>query len=214
MRLHRLQPAMTDWITGALERSGYLGIFLLMVAENAFPPIPSELIMPFAGFTASRGDLQLPLVILAGSAGSVSGAYLWYIVGRALGADALKRVAERRGRWLTLSPGEVDQAVEWFSRRCGRAVFLGRLVPTVRTLISVPAGIAEMARGRFLLLTSLGTAIWSGMLAIAGYVLEGRFADVERYTNPISTAVAVGIAAWYVWRVVTFRSRVPPPVAG
>jgi membrane protein DedA with SNARE-associated domain len=201
---------MTDWITRALERTGYPGIFLLMLLENVFPPIPSELIMPFAGFTASRGDLQLPLVILAGSAGSVAGAYLWYLVGRFLGHERLKHFAARHGRWLTLAPDEVDHAASWFSRHCGRAVFFGRLVPTVRTLISVPAGIAEMARGRFLLLTSLGTTMWSSGLAAAGFVLEDRFSDVERYTNPISIAVAAGIAIWYVWRVITFR---PHPAA-
>ena len=207
---------MTDWITRALERTGYPGIFLLMLAENVFPPIPSELIMPFAGFTASRGDLQLPLVILAGSAGSVAGAYFWYLVGRLLGLDRLKGFAARHGRWLTLTSGDVDRASAWFSRHCGKAVFFGRLVPTVRTLISVPAGITGMARRRFLLLTSLGTALWSSGLAAAGFLLEERFSDIERYTNPVSTAVVAGIAIWYVWRVVTFRPHPParPPLPG
>jgi membrane protein DedA with SNARE-associated domain len=199
---------MSDWITGFLERSGYLGVMLLMFAENVFPPVPSELIMPFAGFAAARGDLQLPLVILSGSVGSVAGALFWYWIGRRLGLDRLKRWSERHGRWLTVSPRDVDSASEWFERHCGKAVFVGRLVPTVRTLVSVPAGVSAMPMGRFLLLSSLGTAAWSSLLATAGYLLRDRFEDVERFTSPISTAVLVLIAAWYLWRLVTFRRAV------
>lgn len=199
---------MSDWITAFLERSGYLGVMLLMFAENVFPPVPSELIMPFAGFAAARGDLQLPLVILSGCVGSLAGALFWYWIGRRLGLDRLKRWAERHGRWLTMSPRDVDSASEWFERHCGKAVFIGRLVPTVRTLVSVPAGIASMPIGRFLLLSTLGTAAWSSILAAAGYVLRDRFEDVEQFTRPISTAVVVLIGAWYVWRLVTFRRAV------
>ena len=99
-----------DWITGIVDRTGYLGVALLMFAENLFPPVPSELIMPLAGFAAARGDLSLPLVLAAGVAGSLAGALFWYWIGRKVGADRLKRWAGRHGRWLTLSPGDVDEA--------------------------------------------------------------------------------------------------------
>ncbi len=135
---------MFDWITGIVDRTGYLGVALLMFAENLFPPVPSELIMPLAGFAAARGDLSLPLVLAAGVAGSLAGALFWYWIGRKVGADRLKRWAGRHGRWLTLSPGDVDEADAWFDRHGVKAVLLGRLIPAVRTLVSVPAGLAAM----------------------------------------------------------------------
>lgn len=196
---------MFDWITGFVARGGYLGVFLLMLAENIVPPIPSELIMPLAGFTAARGQLGFVAVVIAGTAGSVLGALFWYRVGRRLGAERVKRFAARHGRWLTLSPADVDRAIARFGRRGATAVFFGRLVPTVRTLISVPAGIAGMPLPAFLAWTTLGTGLWTALLAGAGYLLQGQYGLVADYLDPVS-AVAVGlIAAWYLYRVVTFR---------
>jgi membrane protein DedA with SNARE-associated domain len=197
-----------DWITGFIEQSGYLGLFLLMFVENIFPPIPSELIMPLGGFTAARGDLHIALVIIAGTLGSLAGALFWYYVGRWVGAARLKRWAARHGRWLTLAPNEVDQANAWFDRHCGKAVFFGRLLPTVRTLISIPAGIAEMSLPRFLLFSTLGTAIWTGLLAGAGYLLEAEYRKVAEYLNPVSDAVVAILVLGYLYRVATFRRRV------
>ncbi len=111
-----------DWITQAVERSGYSGIFLLMLAENLFPPIPSEVIMPLAGYISARGQLTFVGVLLAGAAGSLVGALFWYAVGRWIGADRLKRFAARHGRWLTLSPTDVDRASAWFARHGQTAV--------------------------------------------------------------------------------------------
>src|SRR3546814_87088 len=153
----RRQPRrqrMFDWITGLVEDGGYLGIATLMLAENLFPPIPSELIMPLAGFAAARGDLNILLVVASGAAGSLLGAVFWYAIGCWLGRERLKRWAGRHGRWLTLAPDDIDKACAWFDRHSAKAVFFGRLVPAVRTLISVPAGIAGMGRRRFLLYRS------------------------------------------------------------
>src|SRR5687768_13383192 len=105
---------MFDWITAIVERTGYLGIALLMFVENVFPPIPSELIMPLAGFTAARGDLDIVLVVVAGTAGSLLGATLWYGVGKWIGPERLKRWTAAHGRWFTVSPDEVDRASKWF----------------------------------------------------------------------------------------------------
>jgi membrane protein YqaA with SNARE-associated domain len=135
---------LIDWIVTAIERTGYLGVFLLMLIDNVFPPIPSEVIMPLAGFAAARGQLSLIGVFLAGTAGSLSGALVWYGVGRWLGRERLRRFATRHGRWLTLSPAEVDRASAWFARRGGLSVLIGRVIPGVRSLISVPAGVAGM----------------------------------------------------------------------
>jgi membrane protein DedA with SNARE-associated domain len=206
---------MFDWITGFVVRSGYVGVFLLMLAENVVPPIPSELIMPLAGFTAARGQLSLIPVILAGTAGSLLGAVLWYIVGKRLGLERLKHLAARHGRWLTLSPDDVDQADDWFGRHGAKAVFFGRLIPTVRTLISVPAGIAGMPLRSFLAWSTLGTGLWTALLAGAGYLLQSQYQRVSDYLNPVSTVIVVLIIGWYLYRVVTFRTgeREQPPEA-
>lgn len=201
---------MFDLTTRLIEKSGYLGIMLLMFAENLFPPIPSELIMPLAGFAAARGDLNVALVIASGTAGSLAGALLWYCIGRWIGCERLRRWAARHGRWFTIGPGEVDEARAWFDRHGGKAVFFGRLIPAIRTLISVPAGLAEMPVGRLLLYSALGTAIWSSALALAGYLLEDQYQAVSAYVNPVSNVVIGLIAAYYLYRVATFGRRRSP----
>jgi membrane protein DedA with SNARE-associated domain len=198
---------MFDWITGIVDRTGYLGVALLMFAENLFPPIPSELIMPLAGFAAARGELSVALVVLAGIAGSLAGALFWYWIGRKVGADRLKAWAGRHGRWLTLSPGDVDRADEWFERHGGKAVLLGRLIPAVRTLVSVPAGLAGMPLLPFLLWSGVGTALWTGLLAAAGYLLEDQHQKVAAWLNPASNVVIGLLALGYLYRVATFKPR-------
>jgi membrane protein DedA with SNARE-associated domain len=200
---------MFDWITGFVGRSGYLGVFLLMLAENVVPPIPSELIMPLAGFTAAQGQLSVILVVLAGTAGSIFGALLWYYVGRSLGAERLKRLAARHGRWLTIHPDDVDRAKAWFDRHGSKAIFFGRLVPAVRTLISVPAGISGMPLASFLAWTVLGSSLWTGLLAGAGYILQSQYRLVADYLNPVSTIVVVLMVACYLYRVMTFQAHHP-----
>ena len=198
---------MGDWITNLIERMGYVGIALLMFLENLFPPIPSELIMPLSGFTASRGNLNIVGVILAGTVGSVAGALFWYHVGRWVGDDRLKRWADRHGRWITMTARDVEKADRWFDRHCHWAVLIGRLIPTVRTLISIPAGIFEMSLRRFLIFSTVGTLIWSAALAGAGYALGSRYETVSRYLGPVSTGIVVLIAAVYLYRVATFKPR-------
>ena len=132
---------MFDWIVGWVESRGYLAIALLMLVENVFPPIPSELIMPLAGFAAAKGTLNILGVVAAGTAGSLAGALFWFWVGYSIGPDRLKTFSRRHGRWLTLHPSEIDSARAFFDRHQGSALFFGRPIPTVRTLISVPAGV-------------------------------------------------------------------------
>ncbi len=131
---------MFDWLTGWINETGYVGIAGLMFLENLFPPIPSELIMPLSGYAASHGKLTMPGIVAAGSLGSLAGALFWYGVGRWLGGARIRAFAARHGAWLTMSPDDVDKANRWFCRHGGIAVFIGRLVPAVRTFISVPAG--------------------------------------------------------------------------
>lgn len=197
---------MFDWITGLLEGGGAFAIAALMLLENVFPPIPSELIMPLAGFNAARGGTPLWLAILAGGAGSTLGAWFWYAIGRAYGSARLHHLVARYGRWLTLTPSELTRAEGWFARHDRAAVFLGRFLPTIRTLISVPAGLARMPVGWFLAYTAIGSFIWSGGLALAGYLLEGGYEAVSHRIDPLSNAIVLGIVALYLWRVFRWRT--------
>lgn len=191
-------------VAESLAHAGYFGIFLLMVAENLFPPIPSEMVMPLAGFLAAQGQLSLPGAVAAGMAGSVVGALFCYWVGLRLGQDRLRHLAARHGRWTTVTPQDVDAASAWFDSNGGRVVFLGRMVPAIRTFISVPAGVARMPMATFLGLTAAGRAIWSVALAAAGYLLESQYTRVADWVNPVSTLVVVALAVWYLSRGLGF----------
>lgn len=195
---------MFDWIIELIERGGYAGIAALMFLENLFPPIPSELIMPSAGYQAAQGQLSLIGVVLAGTAGSLLGATFWYAVGRIAGEDRLKRWVSRHGRWLTLTPADIDKADDWFDRYNVWAVSLGRLLPTIRTLISIPAGLFEMRLGPFLFCSAIGTVLWSTALAIAGHALGDNYRVVSDYLNPVANVI-IGVAVIaYLYRIVTW----------
>lgn len=197
---------MFGWIADLISRTGYLGIALLMFFENLFPPIPSELVMPLAGFDAARGELNVVGVVAAGTVGSVLGAVFWYYVGKLVGAERLKGWAGRHGRWLTMRPEDVDEVDSWFDRHCGKAVLIGRLVPAIRTLISIPAGIFGMSLPRFLLFSTLGTVLWNTLLTAAGYALESRYAAVAEYLNPVTTGIVAIIVGYYLYRLATWKS--------
>jgi membrane protein DedA with SNARE-associated domain len=195
-----------DWIVSLIDKTGYGGIALLMLLENVFPPIPSEVIMPLAGFSAAKGTLSFPGVVLAGTIGSLAGATFWFVVGRWIGPKRLKKFAARHGRWLTMHPDEVDQARAFFERHQGIALFVGRLIPAIRSLISVPAGVNCTPLATFLLWSSLGTALWKLLLAGAGYLLESQYEKVEQWLNPVSNVVFAALALWYAYRVIRFRA--------
>lgn len=196
---------MFDWALSVMEANGYLGIFALMVLENVFPPIPSEIIIPVAGYAAANGTFHIALVILVASLGATVGATLWYVVGRVFGITRLCALSARYGRLLTLAPHDIDAAAEWFTRHGRKAVLIGRIIPTIRTLISIPAGIARMPVLEFLFFTFIGSFIWTAGLAIAGYILEQNAAAASHWLNPVSDAVIVLIVLLYVYRVITFK---------
>ena len=196
---------VASWVEGIVQSTGVFGIAFLMFLENVFPPIPSELIMPLAGYTASQGEANIVLVIIAGSIGSLAGAFLWYLVGLWIGEERLKNLADRYGRWMTVSRDDIDKADNWFDRHGHKAVLIGRLVPTVRTLISVPAGLSEMRWPTFLLYSAIGTAAWTALLALLGFWLGSQYDQVSTWLDPVSLGVVALIAAYYVYRVVTFR---------
>ena len=193
---------MVEWIIAVITSSGYVGIALLMFAENLFPPIPSELIMPFAGFVAARGDLHPVGVVVAGVAGSLLGAIPWYLAGRWLGGERLKRLADDYGRWLTASRYDLERAEDWFNRYGWLAVLLGRLVPAVRTLISVPAGMTHMPLAPFIVCTTIGTLLWTCFLTGAGYLLESHYDRVAEWIDPIAKGIVGFIVVGYVYRFI------------
>jgi membrane protein DedA with SNARE-associated domain len=193
---------MIDWITGLMNTLGYAGIALLMFLENVFPPVPSEVVMPLAGFTAAQGGLSLVGVIVAGAAGSLAGALAWYYAGKIYGAERMRDFARRYGCWITVSPEDIDHATNWFNRHGRSAVLIGRLVPGVRTLISVPAGISGMGLLPFLLYSTIGTVGWTALLAICGYILRGQWSTVGSYISPVSTILFVALALLFAIRVV------------
>lgn len=198
---------MKDWMTDLIVEHGYLALVILMLLENVFPPIPSELIMPFAGYAAAQGDINVIGAVIAGSTGSLLGALGWYAVGRLLGSERSKRIARRHGRWLTISEADVDRAQQWFDRYGGVAVCIGRLIPAVRSVISVPAGIARMPLPRFLLWSSLGTVVWTALLTALGYLLGTRFTEVEAWLQPVSWAIVAFAVGGYLFRLYRSRAR-------
>ncbi len=188
-----------------MDGLGYVGIALLMLAETVFPPIPSEVIMPLAGMQAGRGSLSLAGVIAAGTAGAMAGNVFWYAVARRVGVDRLHGFIDRHGRWLTLDWSDVDRGRHLFSRGGSLFVCFGRMVPTVRSIVSVPAGLLAMPFPRFFAWSLAGTLGWTALLAGAGASLGARHDAVSRVIGPFSLAIIVAIAVWYAWRVATWR---------
>jgi membrane protein DedA with SNARE-associated domain len=198
---------MNEWIVNTMNSLGYLGIGLLMFLENLFPPIPSELIMPLAGYTASLPNTQLQLVpsIIVGVIGTVLGAFPWYFAGSLLGAERLERLMDRYGKWIGISGKDVISSKQWFERYGTRGVLFGRLVPVVRTLISIPAGIAQMPLAPFVIYSTIGTAIWTTFLTGAGFLLGKNYTLVDDYLGPVSKIVlailVVGAIAFIATRI-------------
>lgn len=196
---------MTEWITDLIAQLGYVGIALLMFLENLFPPIPSEVIMPMAGFTAAGGELSLAGVLIAGTVGTLAGALFWYFVARRVTEERLCRWLERHGRWLTLAPGDVARVQKRFRGNQRWAIPVGHLIPGIRTLISIPAGLFAIGLFRFIILTSAGGGVWTSALGLAGFALGRRFREVEAYVGPVSLAIMAVLAAYYAYRVATYR---------
>lgn len=192
---------MSEWILSVLRSGSYPGLVALAALECVFPPLPSELIFPLAGYLAQQGDLGLVASIVAGTVGSTVGAIPLYMLGHRLGQERLERFVEQRCRWTAVSVSEVRRAGDWFERHGGAAVLLGHFVPGLRSLISIPAGIRHMPMWRFLLYTALGSAAWIAALVGLGYVLGAQFTDVERWLDPVTWLVVGGALAWYLWRV-------------
>lgn len=194
---------MDNWIIQIIERLGYIGIAILMFLDNVFPPIPSEVIMPSAGYTASRGQLQIVGVIIAGSIGSILAAAVLYAIGRKISRSALFAWVDRYGKYLFIQSKDLEKALNWFERYGHRIVFFGRMIPAVRSLISIPAGMSRMPFGKFILYSSLGTVIWTTFLACVGFYFgenqELMFTIMHR-VGYIILAITLLFCAWWLYR--------------
>ena len=200
---------MEQWITEFMEAYGYFGILLLIAIENLFPPIPSEVILTFGGFMTTTSELTIFGVVLAATLGSLIGAILLYGVGRALSAERLEAIVVRYGAILRLKPEDIRKADAWFDRYGPWAVFFGRLVPVVRSLISIPAGSSGMRFTTFLLLTTIGSLIWNTALVGVGAAVGASWSTIVHYMDLYAYIVyallALGVIAAVAWYV---RNRV------
>lgn len=197
--------AMTDWIIQTISNWGYAGIFLVMLAESIFPPIPSELIIPFAGFAAANGDLNVFGVLAAATIGAVVGMLPWYFAGRLFGLDRVCYLADRFGRVMAFNADEIDIAVGWFKRFGPVIVLFGRLIPLIRTLISIPAGLSRMSLPVFLLASTTGALIWNTFLTMAGYILHENYEVIEVVLDPLSYVVLALVVVLYLLKVITWK---------
>ncbi|MCI0385660.1 DedA family protein [Streptomyces sp. CNQ085] len=183
---------LANWATGLMEALGAPGAGLAIALENLFPPLPSEVILPLAGFAAGRGDISLFGALLWTTIGSVAGAFLLYWAGALLGRERTLAIA---GRIPLLKPSDIERTEAWFSRHGTKAVFLGRMVPVFRSLISIPAGVERMPATTFLTLTALGSLLWNTLFVLTGYALGENWHAVSDYVSMYSKAVVAVIVA-------------------
>ena len=200
---------MTDWIIRLIEDAGYLGVGFLMFLETVFPPIPSEVIMTVAGVGAAKGNIDIAGVIAAGTAGAMLGNYFWYLAARVIGIDRFRPFIQRWGRYLTLDWHEIEKAEKLFGTQGWAIVFFGRMLPTLRSLISIPAGLLQMRLSTFVIWSTIGTAGWTALLGLAGYAAGKTVDQVDAIVGPIATAVIVLIILGYIWRLIRWQGDRP-----
>jgi membrane protein DedA with SNARE-associated domain len=186
------------WVQDVIERLGAVGVALLVVLENVFPPIPSEIVLPFAGFVAQRGDGSVVVMIVAATIGAVVGALILYGVAAIIGPERLSAFIARFGRWFGVKPADLVRAEQWFDRHAVAAVLLGRCVPLIRSVVSVPAGFRRMNIVPFVLYTALGSAIWNTALIGAGAILGDQWERVEPYVATLQYVVIAAIVVLVV----------------
>lgn len=199
---------MENWITSFMEQFGYWGIFLLIALENVFPPIPSEVILTFGGFMTTHTNLTVLGVIVVATMGSILGAVILYGIGYLINVDRLEAIIDRYGKYLRVKKEDIRKADAWFERYGYWTVFFCRMVPLIRSLISIPAGMAKMKFGLFLLYTTVGTLIWNVILVSVGAALGDNWEQfvefMDVYSNIAYAVIGLGIVvALYFW----IRSR-------
>lgn len=194
--------SLTNWVTDVVERLGYLGVAMLVALENVFPPIPSEVVLGLAGYTASRGEAWVVGMIIAATVGSVAGAWITYGLSAAVGPVRLRAIIIRYDHWVGFNESDLDGAESWFDRRSNSAVLVCRCVPLLRSLISIPAGFRRMPMGAFTLYTLVGSLVWNSVLVTVGYLLADQWEKVLDVTEPFQTIVVAVIGALVIVLVI------------
>jgi membrane protein DedA with SNARE-associated domain len=198
----------TSFLPDLIRDYGYIGLFLLMWFECYLPIFPTDVVMPLAGMMSAKGQMSLAGVIAAGAAGSIMGSITWYSVARALGYDRFKALVTRYGWLTTVSAHEVDRVQGWFARYGVWVIFVGRFLPGIRLLVSIPAGLTAMPFLRFIALTIAGTGLSTTILTTAGWLLRDHYDQVERYVGPFTTLlIATLLVVWLVRMVLNLRAR-------
>lgn len=194
---------LSNWVSDVIEAIGYLGVALLVALESIFPPIPSEVVLPFAGFYAGKkGTVEVVGMILAATAGSVVGAWVLYGIAAWIGPVRLRGFVVKRGRWFGVKERDLDRAEAWFDKRANAAVLLGRCVPLVRSIVSIPAGFRHMPIVRFTVYTAIGSLMWNIALVSAGAILGARWEEVGDVVAILQWLVILVIGAvvgWFCW---------------
>ena len=185
---------LASWVQDVIERLGAVGVALLVILENVFPPIPSEIVLPFAGFVAQRGDGSVVVMIFAATVGAVVGALVLYGIAAVIGPERLAVFVARFGRWFGVKPADLVRAEQWFDRHAVAAVLLGRCVPLIRSIVSIPAGFRRMSMAPFLLYTALGSLVWNTALIGAGAILGNQWERVEPYVATLQWVVVAAVA--------------------
>ena len=203
-----------ETIQNIIRTLGDIGIVLVMAVENIFPPIPSELVMPLAGFMAREGTFNIWLVILTGMLGSVIGALVLYYLGAWANETVIRRFVRRWGRYAFISESDLDVSLGYFNRYGEVVIFFGRLIPLVRSLISIPAGMNRMPLPKFLFFTMLGTTLWSAFLSFMGWILQANWelvvGYIEQYQRVVLVLIALAVLAFIYFRIVAPRlARTP-----
>ncbi len=191
---------LVGWIVGVIDAFGAPGVAALVAIENVFPPVPSEIVLPFAGFVIGQDGGSVWVMVLAATVGAVIGAAVLYELGRAWGLDRTRRTL---ARLPLVQAEEVDRAIDWFHRHGQGSVLLGRCVPLIRSLVSLPAVADGMPRLRFLVLTTVGSLVWNAIWVWAGYLLGSRWRQAAQYSdiiNYVLIAVVVVVVARFVWQ--------------
>jgi membrane protein DedA with SNARE-associated domain len=207
--LSDLFALLGSFALSTISTFGYGGIFFLMMLESMVLPVPSELVMPFAGFLIEKGSFSFPYVILASTLGSITGSLIFYYIGKT-GGHAL---VERYGKYVLINHDDVKKTEAWFSKRGDLTIFLARLVPVIRHLISLIAGIGKMNVKKFTVYTILGAALWNGILAYLGFILGQHWDEVNRYTDQIDIVIVIliiGFAVYFVYRHLKKRKDFTP----
>ncbi len=201
-----------DFLPNLIQEDGYFAIYFLMLIEAFLPIFPTEIVIPLSGMLAAKGQMSLAGVIAAGTAGSLTGATIWYLVARGLGYKRFKHVVTRFGWITTLSEHEVERLQAGFERFGWLVVFVGRFIPGVRNLVSIPAGLIAMPYPRFILLSLTGVALSNSLFATGGWLLRDHYDRIEHFVGPATSLIIAGlICVWLVRLVLGFRKRNAAP---